>query len=111
MPGKAIICCFPNLRSSSFGDALIHLDFIMRLLINSHCPLFPFPPQEVTEAEQLTTDRPHCSALPVPVNHFPGGCGNVAPLANAPVSPSSAEDTRGMEAKRAELARWEWAGN
>lgn len=40
------------------GDA--HLDFIMRQLINSHCPLFPFPPQEVTEAEQLTADRQAC---------------------------------------------------
>lgn len=37
-----------------------HLDFVMRQLINSHCSLFPFPLQEVTEAEQSTADRQAC---------------------------------------------------
>lgn len=50
---NTIICCFPNLSFSSLGDA--HLDFIMCQLINSHCSLFPFPSQKVTEAEQPTT--------------------------------------------------------
>lgn len=48
------------------GDALIHIDFMMCLLINLHCPLFPFPLQEVTEAEQLTAANPAAQHCPFP---------------------------------------------
>lgn len=86
------------------GDA--HLDFIMCQLINSHCSLFPFPPQEVTEAEQSTADRQAClpgsprgSALPIRTNRRRAGRGAVAPPALPPASPGSVENGCGLKAK------------
>lgn len=87
-----------------------HLDFVMRQLINSHCSLFPFPLQEVTEAEQSTADRQAClpsslrgSALPVRTNHRRTGRGAAATPAIPLANPGSVEYGRSLKAERAVL--------